>query len=105
MPRVFIPNKGFHDFSAAERFGELIYLTEDAIPTGLSVNQIYRLITNKMAESSSDDMLLICSLSILNAAAASVLARKHGCVNYLIYQASTDTYRRERVSLRDLPSE
>ena len=105
MPKVFIPNRGFHDFSEAAKYGELVYLTEGLVKPNTSVNQLYRLLSEKMADSTDEDMLLVCSLSILNAVAASILTHKHGAVNYLIYRQRNGTYRRNRVVLENSDAE
>ena len=98
-PRVYIPNRSFHDFSEAARYGELVYLTEGLVRPGTSVNQLYRLLDERMAGSEPEDMLLVCSLSILNAVASSLLTHKHGAVNYLIYRQRTGSYKKYRIRL------
>lgn len=97
MPKVYVPNKSYHDFSAAESYGRLVYLTEGIIRPNTSINQLYRMIAPRIAGSDPDDMLLISSLSILNAIAASLLAQRHGCINYLIYHRGS--YNHSRIVL------
>lgn len=99
MPKVYIPNRSFHDFSEAAKYGELVYLTEGLVKPGTSVNQLYRLLNERLADSEPEDMLLVCSLSILNAVAASLLTHKHGAVNYLIYRQRTGSYKKYRIKL------
>lgn len=84
MPKVYIPNRSFHDFTPAEAFGELVFLTEGWANRTLT-NQLYRMVSEAMRDSQPDDMLLVSSLGILNAIAASILAVKHKRVNYLIH--------------------
>lgn len=84
MSKVYVPNRSFHNFSGAEKYGELIFLTEGAVQR-TNVNQLYRECYKKMADAQPDDFLLVSSLAILNAIAASILAWRFGRVNYLIY--------------------
>jgi hypothetical protein len=85
MPSVFVPNRGPYDYSAAERFGKLVFLTEGTVQR-FAVGDLFRTIAEGMVNSSEDDYLLIYSLGILNALAASVLARRHGKINFLMYK-------------------
>lgn len=85
MPKVYIPNKSFHDFSAAGEFGELIYLTEGIITNRTKVSQLLAGMWEILKDSEPEDMLLVSSMALLNALASSALAAKHGRVNYLIF--------------------
>lgn len=84
MPKVFVPNRSFHNFSGAEKYGELIFLTEGSVRR-TNVNQLYRECYQKMASAQPGDFLLVSSLAILNAIPASILAHRFGRVNFLIF--------------------
>ena len=86
---VFVPNKSGHDFSKAERFGRLFYLSE-GIVSRLNVNQIHRAFASAMVESRAEDFILITGLNILNSIACSIQAKKFGQVNFLMYKMSGD---------------
>lgn len=83
MPKIYIPNKSFHDFSEAKQFGELVYLTRGRLKP-LQVNDIARQVAEKMSDSGPDDYLLVSSLQVVNAIAAAILAAKHKRVNFLL---------------------
>lgn len=85
MKKVFIINKGGHDFSAASDFGELIYITEGSIPA-LQTNNMYRSAAEAMATSQPTDHLLITGPTNMCIIAASVFARMHGKLNLLLYR-------------------
>lgn len=91
MAKVYVPNRSHHDFTLAEQFGELVYLTEGFI-NRFQINHIFRLCSEAMKESGPDDFILISSLSILNAAAASIMARRHGKVNFLVFDRNKLKY-------------
>jgi chloramphenicol O-acetyltransferase len=98
--KVYIVNKSGHNYEDALRFGkELIFLTEGRIKQ-ISVNNIYREVSEKMKDSSPDDYLIITSLPIISAIAASVLARKHGRLNLLIFK--NGKYLERNISLDEL---
>lgn len=82
--RVYIPNKSHHDFSGAERFGELVFLTE-GIVRRLNVNQLYRECYEKMKDAHAEDYILVSSLSVLNLIVGSIMAHKFGRVNMLLF--------------------
>lgn len=84
MPKVFVPNKSFHNFSGAEKYGTLVFLTEGSVQR-TNINQLYREIYKKMSDAEPDDFLLVSSLAILNAIAASILVHRFGKINYLIF--------------------
>lgn len=84
MRKVYIVNKGGHDFDAARKFGELVYISEGSIPA-LHTNNMYRLAVEAMKNSTKDDYLLITGPANMSIIAASVFARKHGKLNLLLF--------------------
>src|SRR3990167_9797299 len=86
MPKVFIPNKSFHDFSDAKRFGELVYVTS-GVQNKYNTTLMARLWQDALQESSHDDYILQTSLSVLNSIGVAMFACKYdGKVNILIWQ-------------------
>lgn len=84
-PKVYVPNKSHHDFSEAERFGELVFLTE-GIVNRYNVNDICRRCASVMHDASEGDHILISSLTVINMIAAAIMAHKFGRVNFLMFQ-------------------
>lgn len=85
MPKVYIANKSGHDFTLAERYGSIRFLTEGHI-NRFNVNKLYRIIADGLSDSSGDDYLVITSLNIINALASAIFAAKHKRVNYLLFR-------------------
>ena len=85
MGKVYIVNKSSHDFSKAEKYGELVFMTKGRL-NRFATNDMIRQFEESMANSSKDDYLLLCSLNVMNALACSVFARKHGSLNLLLYK-------------------
>jgi len=87
MKKVFVVNRGCHDHSDAERFGELVFLSEGAI-NRYAVSNMYREFVKHLWDSNEDDFLLITGLSVMSSLACSIFARMHGRINLLLYKAS-----------------
>ena len=85
MPLVYVINKGPHDYSAAERFGELIYCTDGNLDKW-DIAQHYRILDDILVDSAPDDYLLLTSLASLCSIACAIFAHKHGRLNLLIYR-------------------
>jgi len=85
MRKVYIVNRSPHDFSDAERFGETVFLTEGSL-NRYATNNMVRLFTEAMTNSKADDLIVLCSLNVMNAVACAVFASKHKCINLLLYK-------------------
>ena len=85
MSKVYILNKGAHDYSAAKKFGELVYCTQGQLGKW-NTSQMARELEPHIASSNSDDYILLTSLATLCSIACSMFARKHGRINLLIFK-------------------
>ena len=97
-PVVFVPNKGFHDFTAAEKFGELIFLSSD--PSGISqfhTSRMARLFKPYIEASTKDDYILVTSLTVMVSVLSGMFAFKHGRLNLLLYRPKKDDYEVRRI--------
>lgn len=83
--KVYIVSGSSHDFSQAEKFGELVYLSKGPM-NRYAVNNMYRQFYEILKDSLPEDYLLICGLAVMNGVAASILAIKHHKINYLLYE-------------------
>ena len=83
---VWIPNDSTHDFSSAERYGNLVYLTRGRV-NRFSTSKLYREFVHLMKESTEHDYLVLTGLTMLNVLAASILAIKHKRINLLIFKS------------------
>lgn len=84
---VYIINKSGHDFSDAERFGSLVYLSTGTIDR-YGINKMYRKFAETLKNSSPDDYILVTGLTIMSCIACSVFSFLHGRVNLLLYKDS-----------------
>jgi hypothetical protein len=99
MPTVFIVNKGGHDFSDADRFGRLRYLSE-GMDSRYAVNKIYRDFAIKLRQSTPEDYILITGLTTMNIIACSCFGYMHGRLNLLIFK--NNRYLERRLVLSEL---
>jgi hypothetical protein len=89
MAKVYILNKGGHDYSDATRFGELVYCSEGLIPK-FSTSHMVRVFQGAFQDSQNIDYILLTSLSTMCSIACAIFAKKHGRLNLLIHQAGVD---------------
>jgi len=84
--RVFIPNKGHHDYSDAKRFGALHFVTK-GIQNKYGIANMARCWEAALEDSCPTDFILQTSLSILTSIGVASFAMKHdGRVNLLLWQ-------------------
>lgn len=85
MANVYVLNKGPHDYSQAERFGDIVFCTDGNLDK-FDTAQMYRAITEAMKNSESDDYILLGSLTSLCCVACAIFAAKHWKLNLLIHR-------------------
>ena len=83
--KVFIVNKSSHDFKPAEKYGEVIFLSEGSM-NRYSTNSMIRQFSDVMENSSKNDYIVPCSLNVMNSIACAIFAHKHGCLNLLLFK-------------------
>lgn len=84
MPIVYVVNRGPHDYSDAQAYGELVYCTDGSLDR-YDTAQMYRELSDAMRDSHADDYLLLTSLTSLCVIAASIFVAKHGCLHLLLH--------------------
>lgn len=85
MKKVYVTNKGPHNYTDAEQFGELIYCTDGPLDK-FDLSEMYREISSAMADSGPDDYILLTSLTSLCSVACAYFAAKHGELHVLIHK-------------------
>jgi len=83
-PKVYVVNKSTHDFSAAEDFGDLVFLSKNNLQK-FSTSQAYRIFWPVLSKSTPDDYLLVSGLSMHCLVAAFILTNKHKRLNLLLF--------------------
>jgi hypothetical protein len=102
MAKVYVINKGGHDYSDAKRFGELHFLSEGPI-SKFAVSKIYREFAMQLRESTPNDYILVTGLTTMACIACSCFSFLHrGKLNMLLYK--NGRYIERRLLLSDLLS-
>ena len=102
--KVYVPNRSYHDFSEASRFGDLLYLTSGKISI-LSIGRMYRTFMPVIQTSTKEDYILVSGPSVMTSILCSMFSIKHNVLNLLIYQIGGDNkghYKQRRISFDEL---
>lgn len=83
--KVYIVNKSAHNFSAAYKYGDVIFLSEGPMDR-YSTNNMIRMFSLAMRGSHEDDYIVPCSLNVMNCVASSIFSAKHKHVNLLLFK-------------------
>ena len=83
--KVFIVSNGGHDYSDAERFGEIVFCTEGVIRKD-DVSQMYREINEALSHATADDYILVSSLTSMCMVAAGIFADRFGELHLLLFK-------------------
>ena len=83
--KVYIVNKSSHDFKPAEKYGEVVFLSDGSM-NRYATNSMVRQFEDAMEGSSEDDYIVPCSLNVMNSIACAIFAHKHGKLNLLLFK-------------------
>lgn len=83
--KVFIVNRSSHDFTPADQFGEVRFLSSGSM-NRYATNSMIRSFTEAMKDSEAGDYIVPCSLNVMNSIACAIFAHKHGRLNLLLYK-------------------
>lgn len=97
--KVFIVNKSAHDFSKAEDYGEVFFVTEGWLDRFNTTN-MHRHAEKAFKDSSPNDWILPCALNTLNSIVCATFAVKHGRLNLLLWKARTGEYLKKEMVFR-----
>jgi hypothetical protein len=85
MGNVYIVNKSAHNFSAADKYGKVIFLSEGSM-NRYATNSMIRQFELAMNDSSPEDYIVPCSLNVMNSIACAIFSKKHGTLNLLLFK-------------------
>ena len=83
--KIFIVNKSYHDYTEAEKFGELIFMSEGSI-NRYSASKIFRIFEPFIKESKKTDYILLTSMTIMCVIVSGMFATKHKRLNLLLHK-------------------
>lgn len=102
MATVYIMNRSGHDYTPAERFGTLAYLSEGMIGK-FNTSTMFRALSRNLRNSKPDDYLLLTGQNIFSALACAMFAMLHKRLNLLLYCGTENRYVVRRIKFDDLP--
>jgi len=82
---VFIVNKSSHDYSSAEDFGNLVFMTQGSLQR-FSTSKMFRTFEPFIKASKTFDYLLLSGMTVMCSVACAMFAHKHGRINLLIHK-------------------
>lgn len=85
MPNVYVVNQGCHDYSKAEEFGKLVFLSEVSMDR-FDTSKIWRKFHPVLSHASNKDWILLSGLTVMSLIASGILIAKFGKLNLLIYR-------------------
>ena len=85
MGTVFVVNKSSHDFSPAEKYGKIKFLSKGPM-NRYSTNNMVRMFSEELKDSLPTDYIVPCSLNVMNSIACAIFARMHGKLNLLLFK-------------------
>lgn len=83
--KVFVTNRGGHNYRDAERFGKLVFITEGS-QNRFAASVLYRAAVDALKDSNPDDYILVTSMNVLNSIVSAVFSRMHGRLNLLLFR-------------------
>ena len=83
--KVFVVSNGGHDYSDAQRFGEVVFCTDGVIRKD-DTAQMYREIHAAVADANANDYLLVSSLTSMCMIAAAILSDRFGELHLLLFK-------------------
>ena len=89
---VFVANFAGHDYTAAEKYGTLKYVTRGYISFN-SLDRVKFQCAEGIKDSTPEDFLLVSGTAIVNAITALAWIAKHGVVQLLNFDARSGDYR------------
>lgn len=89
--KVYVVNKSGHDLSAANKYGELVFLTEGKVNI-FATDRLLKELEEKLKNSSLNDYLLVSGSVVLGALTIKIMLEIHGTVNLMIFNFKTNDY-------------
>ena len=85
MHKVFLVNSSSHNYSDAERYGELVVMSEGVV-NKFNVSAMFRTFEKYLNESSPEDFILSSGPAVMQSIACAMFAALHGRLNLLTWR-------------------
>lgn len=84
-PKVYIPNRGGHNYKLAEKYGDLVFVTAGTLDK-FDLDKYKSAALLAMEDARQEDYLLISSLASICCVCTAILIHRFGRVNLLIFR-------------------
>lgn len=103
MSKVFVTNFAGHDYTKAEKFGELIYLTKGFVDFN-SLDRIKFRVAEKLLDADDEDYLLFSGNSYISIIAAIIWYERFKRVKLLVHEfrSSENEYRESVITEKNI---
>lgn len=85
MRKVYVLNDGGHNYTDAERFGNIVFCTRGTLARW-DISQMFRELDIALMDAQAEDYILIGSLASLCSVATAIMAARFGEVHFLIFK-------------------
>lgn len=89
--RVYVPNKGPHDYTSAWDFGELVFCTEGNV-NRKDLRTMHSQLSLALEDADEEDYILMSGLTSLCIVACSLFVKKFGRLNLLMFDPDEQKY-------------
>lgn len=100
MPRVFVSNYASHDFTEAEKYGEIIFITKGYVSFESLDRVLFQCAENQLS-ATEDDWFLISGSNVITLFAAIVWLHRHKKLKLLVHDAKKGIEYREMIITAD----
>jgi hypothetical protein len=101
VPKVYVVNKSCHDFTKAEEFGEIVFLTIGNV-NRYATSNMYRKFEREMKKSSPEDYMLLSGMTVMSVIACGMFSMLHKRLNLLIWKSDRKEYIERIIKMEDL---
>lgn len=84
MPKVYVLNHSGHDYTPANKYGDIVFCTSGVIDKN-DVASMFRELNHAMKDAQEDDFIVVGSLASMCSVATGIMADRFGRVNFLLY--------------------
>lgn len=90
MAKVFVVNKGIHDYSPAAEFGELVFLSERSM-NRFDLSKMWREFEPILHDSSPEDYIVPSGLTNMTVVATTIFVNLHKRLNILTFKGKKNS--------------
>lgn len=100
MAKVFVINKSCHDFTPAEKYGKLVFISTGVIGK-FNTGTMFRAAKRAVAQATAEDYILITGQGIMSSIVCGLFAHKFKRLNLLLYCGTEERYLLRRIVFND----